>query len=374
MTVNKAPMALGVMWSLAVISEIFVFLRLYTRTFIVKSIGLDDHAYWLSGVLILLYTAFVSVSARYGFGQSMPGPDALPSEFDDAALAIKYEMIGQTFAVIGMAVAKLALGFFLLRIVVAGWHKILISAVMISLSFVSILTDVMFWIQCRPVVKIFDPIRVPGTCGIDVTPFAITLGISCAIADFFFAIFPWFFIWRLKMKRKDKITIAGSMSLGIIAGICGIYRTYEVATGFTANYTFDTVPLIIWSSAEMAITLVCMGIPTLRPFWRRVIRGLETSSDKYYKNHGEGSEEAGYKMGNMAASEDLNGTTRPPPDTSYGLDHRGAGSITQITGNNRSDEAILGTGYRETVNPMPKKKDIHVKNQVRIDWAETSAM
>ncbi|KAF4962987.1 hypothetical protein FSARC_8964 [Fusarium sarcochroum] len=314
MTVNKAPLALGVMWSLVVISEIFVLLRLYTRTFIVESVGLDDHAYWLSGVLILLYTAFVSVSAGYGFGQPMPGPDALPSEFDDAALAIK------------------------------------------------------------PVVKIFDPIRVPGICGIDVTPFAITLGISCAIADFFFAIFPWFFIWRLNMKRREKITIAGSMSLGIIAGFCGIYRTYEVATGFTANYTFDTVPLIIWSSAEMAITLICIGIPTLRPFWRRVIRGLKTSSDKYYKRHGEGSEELGYRMGNMTAGEDLNEIRQRPPATSYGLDIQGVGSITQITANNRSDESILGADHRKMVSSMPRNGDIRVREQVRVDWTKTSAM
>jgi hypothetical protein len=85
-------------------------------------------------------------------------------------------MIGQTFAVIGMAVAKSSLGLFLLRIVVERWQKILIWVAMGSLSILSVLTAVMFWVQCVPVTKIFDPVRVPGACNIDVTPFAITLG------------------------------------------------------------------------------------------------------------------------------------------------------------------------------------------------------
>jgi hypothetical protein len=126
--------------------------------------------------LILLYTVFVHISAHYGFGQPMPGPDALPSEFYNAALAVQIQMTGQTFAIIGMAVAKFSIGLFLLRIVVVKWQKNLIWVAMGSLSIVSVLTTVMFWVQCVPVTKIFDPVRVPGACNIDVTPFAIALG------------------------------------------------------------------------------------------------------------------------------------------------------------------------------------------------------
>jgi len=85
-------------------------------------------------------------------------------------------MIGQTFAVIGMAVAKLSLGFFLLRIVVDKWQRILIWFTMGSLSAVSALCAIMFWTQCTPVQKIFDPIRAEGVCKFSVTPYATALG------------------------------------------------------------------------------------------------------------------------------------------------------------------------------------------------------
>lgn len=47
---GQAPMALAVMWAFTVMTWIFVVLRLYTRAFVMKQIGADDHAYWLSGV------------------------------------------------------------------------------------------------------------------------------------------------------------------------------------------------------------------------------------------------------------------------------------------------------------------------------------
>jgi hypothetical protein len=35
-------------------------------------------------------------------------------------------------------------------------------------------------------------------------------------ADFSFAILPWFVVWDLNMKRKEKITVAVGLSLGIL--------------------------------------------------------------------------------------------------------------------------------------------------------------
>jgi len=52
---GKAPMALAIMWSLVAITWVFVILRLYTRIFIIQSVGPDDHTYWLSGVRACSY-------------------------------------------------------------------------------------------------------------------------------------------------------------------------------------------------------------------------------------------------------------------------------------------------------------------------------
>lgn len=36
------------------------------------------------------------------------------------------------------------------------------------------------------------------------------------VADFCFAILPWFVIWDLNMKRKEKLLVACGLSLGVL--------------------------------------------------------------------------------------------------------------------------------------------------------------
>lgn len=47
----------------------------------------------------------------------------------------------------------------------------------------------------------------------------------------------------------------------------------------------DTVNLIIWSAVELAVTLICVGIPTVRPLYRTIVHGShsESSEGKYVK-------------------------------------------------------------------------------------------
>jgi cytochrome bd-type quinol oxidase subunit 2 len=43
-----------------------------------------------------------------------------------------------------------------------------------------------------------------------------SLLVSLVIADVFFALFPWVMVWDLQMPRREKLTIAGSFSLGLM--------------------------------------------------------------------------------------------------------------------------------------------------------------
>lgn len=40
----------------------------------------------------------------------------------------------------------------------------------------------------------------------------------------------------------------------------------------------DSVGLIVWSNAEMSITLICIGIPVCRPLYKRVFNMISSSS------------------------------------------------------------------------------------------------
>jgi hypothetical protein len=38
----------------------------------------------------------------------------------------------------------------------------------------------------------------------------------CIFVDFFFAVFPWIFLYGLEMKRKEKMIVGCSLSIGIM--------------------------------------------------------------------------------------------------------------------------------------------------------------
>ncbi|KAL2209479.1 hypothetical protein CC79DRAFT_1396368 [Sarocladium strictum] len=368
MAENQGPRALAIMWAMTILTWIFVGLRVLTRAIIVQVVGADDYVYLLSAIFLLCYNIFLQISLRYGFGQNVG-----TLELEDIAKAIKMEMIGQTFAVIGMAVAKASMGLFLLRLVAVRWHKVAIWSVMGALLLISGLTAIMFWVQCLPSKGIWDPRERPNSrCDIEITPFAVTLGVACIVADFFFAIFPSIFIWQLNMRRREKITIAGSMSLGLIAGAAGIVRTYEVATGFTENYTQDTVPLIIWSSVEMAVTMVCIGIPVTMPLWRLLLGKGSSSADRNYrkyKRHDDGSEPRGYPLDNVDHRRNVKSPGHIDGSSKLGLNCTQSTDIRAMT--NESDEEILPNKVGDTIDRdgvgLRVQSGIHVRDEVRVE-------
>ncbi|KAK4120104.1 hypothetical protein N657DRAFT_580427 [Parathielavia appendiculata] len=280
---GDAPWALGVMWLLAGLVFFFLLLRLYTRIVCLASYGLDDHVYIVAFIFLLIFTVFTHLAGQYGFGQAMEEIGSI----DLAVKATLYECIGQAFAIVGMAIAKASLGFFLLRLVTIAWHRIAIRSAMVLVMLASIAQVLCFWLSCVPLNYVYDRRIEGGHCPIDTRPTSYILCVSTILVDFFFAFFPWIIVWPLQMPQREKYTIAGSMSLGLIAAAAGIKRTTEVEGLYTANYLKDSVGLIVWSSAEMAITLICIGIPVCRPLYRRAFRLLlgeiSSSAEGYQK-------------------------------------------------------------------------------------------
>ncbi|KAI5856135.1 hypothetical protein GGS23DRAFT_618846 [Durotheca rogersii] len=266
-------------WAMAALSTALVVLRLYTRIRIVKFVGAEDHMYAWTGVFFVLFAVFIQVSIHYGLGQSF-----WRLGIDDASKAIFWTYVANSFAITGNAMAKLSMGLFLLRVVQTRWHKIALWAAVIVTVATSIALTIMLWNQTSPIRASWDPLRTPGKWNIQIQPLSVGLGVWSSICDFFFAIFPWLFIRSLPMSQREKIMLAGGMSLGVIAGACGITRTVVLSRLDVLNYTLNFVPYFAWAGAEIAVAMVCIGIPTLRPLYLRT-RGLTSAYSNQGRSH-----------------------------------------------------------------------------------------
>ncbi|KAK8084443.1 hypothetical protein PG997_005714, partial [Apiospora hydei] len=327
---GDGPWAITVMWALTAATFIFVLLRTYTRVVVVKSFGIDDGVYILAFVFLVCYTAFTTISARYGFGQNMYDLDP-----DDSVRAVLFEAIGQTFAVIGMAIAKWSLGIFLLRIVLDESHKWAIWIAMAALMAASISVCFVFWLQCTPPAYLWDR-RIAGYCHVDSTPVSMTL-----CSEFESYMRPRRLLLRLvplavhmetEHGRKGEDChprqhepgshvrtdiSANKPPICTMLTIPGTVQELAGSNGHSRCQSYpartipveDTVGLIVWSAAEIAVTMICIGIPVCRPLYKRFLTQL-TSSDRSKYKKGRNEEQDAFAM------HTFGGSTLKPRDSS----------------------------------------------------------
>ncbi|KAK3938887.1 hypothetical protein QBC46DRAFT_460024 [Diplogelasinospora grovesii] len=269
------------MWAMTAISLGLVGLRLYTRIRIVKFVGLEDHLYVWTGLFLLIFTASIQVAVHYGLGQSF-----WTLAVDDSSNAIFWTYVANTFAITGNAMAKLSMGCFLLRVVQLRGQKVALWALIFITGATSIALAVMLWNQTTPRKASWDPLRTPGIWNLSIQPLSVGLGAWSSACDFFFAVFPWMFTWSLRMPRREKVMLSSGMSLGVIAGACGIIRTVVLSRLDISDYTLNFAIYFVWAGAEIAVAMVCLGIPTLRPLYLKK-RGMSIGyGDRRHSQYG----------------------------------------------------------------------------------------
>ncbi|KAF4609614.1 hypothetical protein G7Y89_g15841 [Cudoniella acicularis] len=276
---GKGPVLVTVLWSENFLSAILIGLRFYTRTFIITRIGWDDYALIATWLLMVGYAAMSSVSAAAGLGQH--AGDLTTEMF---ANALFFEMIAQVFACFAIGMAKVAVSLFLMRIVVNKWHKGILWFCIATMMTLSTLLAIGVFVHCTPTRSLWDPqLAAEQVCHLN---FILLAKLDCgwaAAMDFFLALLPWLILWNVNMKRRDKITVCISLSLGVFAGVCGVIRTSGLdALSQTSDYLYATTESLIWTSTEVTMTIVCVCISALRPLWTHLRGG---SSSGGYQEH-----------------------------------------------------------------------------------------
>ncbi|KAI0014832.1 hypothetical protein F4780DRAFT_264406 [Xylariomycetidae sp. FL0641] len=267
------------MWALSALSAVLVALRLYTRICIIEFVGVEDYMFCCTGLFLLLFTIFIQIAAQHGLGQ-----DFFSLRPAEGSAAIFWTYVANSFAVTGNAMAKLSMGLFLLRVVQLRRHKAALGAAVAVTVATSAALTAMLWCQTTPARASWDPLRMPGKWHFRIQPMSVGLGVWSSICDFFFAAFPWLFIRALPISHREKVLLASGMSLGVIAGACGITRTVILSQLDVFNYTYNFVPYFAWAGAEIAVAMICIGVPTLRPLYLKVL-GRQGALENHNQAH-----------------------------------------------------------------------------------------
>ncbi|CAG8980608.1 hypothetical protein HYALB_00013763 [Hymenoscyphus albidus] len=261
-----------VMWIEALIGLVFVLARYYTRKFVIHSVGWDDYWIIISLVLFFLFCAFTTASSFSGLG-------ALRKDLDPAAysMAMKWELIGQSICIFAIPTSKSSVALFLLRIVVNKWHRYILWFCIVSTVIAGCTSAIGIFFQCVPVQKIWDP-TVEGYYKLKFIYMGLFTAGWSSLMDFVLALLPWHVLWSLNMKRKEKYTVAIGLSLGVFAGACGIVRTILLQSLNAEEYIHDTVPMVLWSSTKLLVTIIYASVIVLRPLYVKIRRGSKADS------------------------------------------------------------------------------------------------
>ncbi|KPM36172.1 hypothetical protein AK830_g10396 [Neonectria ditissima] len=206
--------------------------------------------------------------------------------------------------------------------------------------------------------------------------YSVMITVAYAVAiDFTLAIAPCFILWDLNMTRKDKMLALFGLSLGVFAGVCGILRT----TALTSLRSFDeyickccrfkfvssplivsffpddTSNMLIYSSTENFVSVICASIPVLRPLWVE-FRGYSSADDSYAQR--------GYKMsrfGSQDAEGALGGNNVEGMATRIFCGGRDA----HVTNDDASEETTL----REMRGKGDTGTQVFCKTDISIDYS-----
>jgi hypothetical protein len=162
-------------------------------------------------VLLLANAVMTQIGTSLGFGKhtaDIPVQNLITIALGTSA-ATTISSFASTFS-------KISFGLTLLRLT-TGKLRWFVWYCIITLFLVMLPSALFAWIACRPLKKQFDP-TIPGTCwpAHVLVNYGIFNAAYCAAADFALALLPWYLIWGLQLKTKEKLGVGIAMSLGVL--------------------------------------------------------------------------------------------------------------------------------------------------------------
>lgn len=286
---------------------------------------------------VLYATAAVifSVNVRHGMGVHVCElAMTRPQELSTVALL---SLVTGSISIVATIWSKTSFALTLLRITDYRWLKITLWTMVAFLNVAMGISAVLTMVQCSPVQKSWNTFA-DGYCWREAfSAYSVASAIYSGLTDVALALLPWTVILNLQMKLTEKIGVAVAMSAGIMyvafcpflssvflffsffffyfsfifllgdhpetnsANICTCHvpqHSAAVASFVKAShipelsqgdFSYAGYPLVVWSAAEVALTIMAACIPVLRV----LVRDVRDASKRYYgrsKDSGSGNQ------------------------------------------------------------------------------------
>ncbi|KAH7021929.1 hypothetical protein EDB80DRAFT_805464 [Ilyonectria destructans] len=250
------PTLIGVSSALLVLITVFVAIRLFTRTFLLRSIDWDDALVFISYCLAVVFLSSVFAMTNVGFGSHMDVMSAdhfLQFLKASGSLYLGFRYRQDVFAVL------------YLRLLPGITHRRINQGLLVLLLAEGIEECLVVIFMCNPVDKAWTPSK-EGTC-LDLRSFYYaSFGVKLATDIILFAQ-PIPAVRRLQLSTAKRVGVAVMLSLSLFVCVISIIRVTYISI-IKGDITYTLVGPMLWSEVEICALILCACIPSFRPFLR----------------------------------------------------------------------------------------------------------
>ncbi|KAI1385873.1 uncharacterized protein F4822DRAFT_414361 [Hypoxylon trugodes] len=248
-----------------------VFLRLYTRYFVLRKFWIDD-LLAITGMICMIANGIVQcVHTKYGLGAHLydiTDPDqltqfwkmfyALTITYNTTLLFIKFTLFFQYYRLI-QEIPHYRVFYLTVMAVVGGW--------VVAQEFILIFS-------CTPIHAYWDHDPTAKCLDGNITGWMNAVG--NIVTDIIILVLPIPVVWKLNLKKGRKWAVIGIFALGFFTCLVSICRMVFFAK-LSADISYDLVDIAAWGEAESASGLICSSLIALGPLIRRFSRRFRTS-------------------------------------------------------------------------------------------------
>ncbi|OAL07692.1 hypothetical protein IQ06DRAFT_342404 [Phaeosphaeriaceae sp. SRC1lsM3a] len=266
---NEGPTILGATLTVTIAALLAVIARLYVRLRMIRNVGWDDYVMVSAMSLCIAGQCIIIPQVYYGAGRHIEY-----IELPDFQTSFKLNFITQPLYLFAICLAKISVGFFLLRIAVQPFYRRLIIGIMAFMSFYTIGCFFTLVLQCTDLRVQWDQ-TVKGTCWTTRTLKALSYSNQALniLTDILFSVaIPIPMLWNVQMNRRQKSSIIGILSLGMFATAAAVVKlSYVSSYGRSGDWLWDSRNLTIWTVIECNIAIFAGCLPCLKPLFRSVL-------------------------------------------------------------------------------------------------------
>ncbi|KAF3761966.1 hypothetical protein M406DRAFT_221657, partial [Cryphonectria parasitica EP155] len=252
---EQVVVIMSALWS---VSALFVLLRVVSKT-MSRTFHTED--YIIISAIVL--AAVVYALAGLGLGSHV-------WDLADGALQqiLRLFYISEIIYVAALALTKTSIISMYLRIFDPHKHyRFACHAALLFILLPSMAVLLATILSCRPISYFWDrnPLQVPhGKC-LNVVALAYANSGLAVAQDIILIVLPVGMLWRLNISRRRKVLIALIFAvggLGLVATIIRLRTLYVF--GSLKDPTWDYVPVVYWTTVELAAGILCACLPALR--------------------------------------------------------------------------------------------------------------